>query len=48
MLRSSFLNDADTKSTRIFTLTHELVHVWMERDGVFNLDNKIPAKEETE
>lgn len=43
-----FLNDADTKSTGILTLAHELVHVWLERDGVFNLDNRIPAKEETE
>lgn len=43
-----FLNDVDTKSTGILTLAHELVHVWLERDGVFNLDNRIPAKEETE
>jgi len=43
-----FLNDADTKSARIFTLAHELVHVWLGEDGVFNLENLMPAKEETE
>gem|GEM_PF-3537369 len=43
-----FLNDGDTKSARIFTLAHELVHVWMGLDGVFNLDKMMPAKEETE
>ncbi len=43
-----FLNDADTKSARIFTLVHELVHVWLGKDGVFNLERLLPAKEETE
>lgn len=43
-----FINDADTKSARIFTLAHELVHVWLGQDGVFNLDKMMPAKEDTE
>ena len=43
-----FINDSDTKSARIFTLAHELVHVWLGQDGVFNLDKMMPAKEETE
>ena len=43
-----FLNDADTKSARIFTIAHELVHVWLGQDGVFNLDNLMPAKVDTE
>ena len=43
-----FVNDADTKSARIFTLAHEVVHVWLGQDGVFNLDKMMPAKEDTE
>ena len=43
-----FLNDADTKSARIFTLAHEIVHVWLGQDGVFNLENMLPAKQEAE
>lgn len=43
-----FLNDSDTKSARIFTLAHELVHVWLGQDGVFNLENLLPAAEEVE
>jgi Zn-dependent peptidase ImmA (M78 family) len=43
-----FLNDADTKSARIFTLAHELVHVWLGQSGVFNLDKMMPAAAETE
>lgn len=43
-----FVNDADTKSARIFTLAHELAHVWLGLDGVFNLDQMMPAREDTE
>lgn len=43
-----FLNDADAKSARIFTLAHELVHVWLGQDGVFNLDKMMPAMVEAE
>lgn len=43
-----FLNDADTKSARIFTLAHELAHVWLGEDSVFNLERLLPAKAETE
>jgi Zn-dependent peptidase ImmA (M78 family) len=43
-----FVNDADTKSARIFTLAHEVVHVWLGRDGVFNLEKMMPAGDEVE
>ncbi len=43
-----FLNDVDSKSARMFTLVHELVHVWLGRGGLFNLVNMMPAQDETE
>ncbi len=43
-----FVNDADSKSARMFTLAHELTHVAIGTDGIFNLVNMMPHRDSTE
>lgn len=43
-----FVNGADSKSAQMFTMAHELVHVWLGREGLFNLIQTMPHDDETE
>ncbi len=43
-----FINGADARAAQMFTLAHELAHLWIGRGGILNFEEMQPANDEVE